>query len=72
MDEFEAERKWAEKQFLTELRDDFAMAAITGILAGKWGQMPQYRPEEAFADFAYRIADEMIKRRVKHVDNETK
>jgi len=72
MDEFEAERKWAEKQFLTELRDDFAMAAITGILAGKWGQMPQYRPEEAFADFAYRVADEMIKRRVKHVDNETK
>jgi hypothetical protein len=72
MDEFEAERKWAEKQFLTELRDDFAMAAITGILAGKWGQMPQYRPEEAFADFAYRIADEMIKRRVKHVDNESK
>ena len=72
MDEFEAERKWAEKQFLTELRDDFAMAAVTGILAGKWGQMPQYRPEEAFADFAYRVADEMIKRRVKHVDNETK
>lgn len=63
MDEFEAERKWAEKQFLTELRDDFAMAAITGILAGKWGQMPQYKPEEAFADFAYRIADAMLKRR---------
>lgn len=72
MDEFEAERKWAEKQFLTELRDDFAMAAITGILAGKWGQMPQYKPEEAFADFAYRIADEMIKRRSKHVDDESK
>ena len=72
MDEFEAERKWAEKQFLTGLRDDFAMAAITGILAGKWGQMPQYRPEEAFADFAYRIADEMIKRRTQDVDDETK
>jgi hypothetical protein len=43
-------------------RDDFAMAAITGILAGKWGQMPQYRPEEAFADFAYKMADAMIKR----------
>lgn len=43
-------------------RDDFAMAAITGILAGKWGQMPQYKPEEAFADFAYRVADAMIKR----------
>ena len=63
MDEFEAERAWAEKQFLTELRDDFAMSAITGILAGKWGQMPQYKPEEAFADFAFRVADEMMKRR---------
>ena len=72
MDEFEAERAWAEKQFLTELRDDFAMSAIAGILAGKWGQMPQYKPEEAFADFAYRVADEMIKRRSKHVDDEPK
>ena len=72
MDEFEAERAWAEKQFLTELRDDFAMSAIAGILAGKWGQMPQYKPEQAFADFAYRIADEMIKRRTQDVDNETK
>ena len=44
------------------LRDQFAMAAITGILAGKWGQMPQYKPEEAFADFAYRMADAMVKR----------
>ena len=44
------------------LRDEFAKAAITGILSGKWGQMPQYKPEEAFADFAYRVADEMIKR----------
>ncbi len=72
MDEFEAERAWAEKQFLTELRDDFAMSAIAGILAGKWGQMPQYKPEEAFADFAYRIADEMIKRRMQDVDDEVK
>ncbi|NDG19315.1 MAG: hypothetical protein EB117_13715 [Betaproteobacteria bacterium] len=47
------------------LRDEFAKAAITGILSGKWGQMPQYKPEEAFADFAYRVADEMIKRREK-------
>jgi hypothetical protein len=63
MSEFEAERAWAKKQFLSELRDEFAMSAITGILAGKWGQMPQYKPEEAFADFAYRIADAMLKRR---------
>ena len=45
------------------LRDEFAKAAITGILAGKWGQLPQYKPEEAFVDFAYRVADEMMKRR---------
>ena len=50
---------------LPDLRDQFAKAAITGILAGKWGQMPQYKPEEAFADFAFRVADEMIKRRKK-------
>jgi len=47
---------------LPSLRDQFAMAAITGILAGKWGQMPQYKPESAFADFAYKMADAMIKR----------
>jgi len=72
MDEFEAERAWAEKQFLAELRDDFAMSAISGILAGRWGQMPHRKPEEAFADFAYRIADEMIKRRMQDVDDEVK
>lgn len=72
MNEFEAERKWAEKQFLSELRDDFAMSAITGILAGRWGQMPHRKPEEAFADFAYRVADEMIKRRTQDVDDESK
>ena len=72
MDEFEAERKWAEQQFLSELRDDFAMSAITGILAGRWGQMPNRKPEEAFADFAYRVADAMIKRREQHVDDESK
>ena len=49
-----------------ELRDKFAMAAITGILAGKWGQLPQFKPEEAFANFAYRIADEMLKSREYH------
>ena len=43
-----------------KLRDEFAKAAITGILAGKWGQMPQYKPEEAFAEFAFRVADAMI------------
>jgi len=46
-----------------ELRDQFAMAAITGILAGRWGQMPNRKPEEAFADFAYRVAEAMLKRR---------
>ncbi len=46
-----------------ELRDQFAAAAITGILAGRWGQMPNRKPEEAFADFAYRVADAMLERR---------
>ncbi len=46
-----------------ELRDEFAKAAITGILAGRWGQMPNRKPEEAFADFAYRVADAMLERR---------
>lgn len=63
MNELEAERVWEERQSLSELRDEFAKAAITGILAGKWGQLPQYKPEEAFADFAFRVADEMMKRR---------
>ena len=57
-------REFAEAEAYEEnLRDDFAKAAITGILAGKWGQMPQFTPEQAFADFAYRVADEMMKRR---------
>jgi hypothetical protein len=72
MEDFEAEREWAREQFIAELRDDFAMSAITGILAGKWGQMPQYTPEAAFADFAYRIADEMIKRREQYVGTKSK
>ena len=46
-----------------ELRDRFAIAPITGILAGRWGQMPNRKPEEAFADFAYRVADAMLERR---------
>ncbi len=49
-----------------KLRDEFAKAAITGILAGRWGQMPHTSPEKAFADFAYRVADEMMKRRETH------
>jgi len=60
--------KWRDtisNEELLMLRDEFAKAAITGILSGKWGQMPQYKPEEAFADFAFRVADEMIKRRKK-------
>ena len=49
---------------LDKTRDEFAKAAITGILAGRWGQMPHRKPEEAFADFAYRVADAMLRRRV--------
>ena len=53
-----------------ELRDEFAKAAITGILAGKWGQMPQYKPEEAFASLAYIIADAMLIAREKQHGND--
>lgn len=52
------------EEFEEALRDEFAKAAITGILAGRWGQMPHRKPEEAFADFAYRVADAMLRRRV--------
>ena len=44
-----------------ELRDEFAKAAVTGILAGKWGQMPHTKAEDAFAEFAYIIADAMLR-----------
>jgi hypothetical protein len=46
-----------------ELRDYLAGQVITGIFAGKWGQVPSQKPEVAFADIAYLVADEMIKRR---------
>jgi Mg2+/Co2+ transporter CorC len=52
------------EEYEENLRDEFAKAAITGILAGRWGQMPHRKPEDAFADFAYRVADAMLRRRV--------
>lgn len=51
-----------------QLRDHFAAAVITGLFSGKWGQMPHRKPEEAFADIAYLVADEMLKRREKSYD----
>jgi Mg2+/Co2+ transporter CorC len=60
------------EEFEEALRDEFAKAAITGILAGRWGQMPNRKPEDAFADFAYRVADAMLRRREQDVDNESK
>jgi hypothetical protein len=63
-------REFAEAEAYEEnLRDRFAAAAITGILAGKWGQMPQYKPEEAFANLAYIIADAMLIAREKQNGN---
>ncbi len=43
------------------LRDEFAMAALTGIVGGYWGteQMSGLGPSE-FADEAYQIADAML------------
>ena len=43
---------------IPSLRDRFAMAVITGILAGR-----ETFYEDAFADVAYKIADAMLKRR---------
>ena len=63
-------KEFAEAEAYEEnLRDRFAAAAITGILAGKWGQMPQYKPEEAFANLAYIIADAMLIAREKQHGN---
>jgi hypothetical protein len=63
-------KEFAEAEAYEEnLRDRFAAAAITGILAGKWGQMPQYKPEEAFASLAYIIADAMLIAREKQHGN---
>ena len=63
-------KEFAEAEAYEEnLRDRFAAAAITGILAGKWGQMPQYKPEEAFANLAYIIADAMLIAREKQNGN---
>lgn len=45
------------------MRDYFAGQVITGIFAGNWGQIPSQKPEVAFADIAYLVADEMMKRR---------
>ena len=53
-----------------KLRAEFAKAAITGILAGKWGQMPQYKPEEAFAEFSFKVADAMIVAMLKRRDQD--
>ena len=47
------------------LRDHFAAAVITGIFAGKWGQVPNQKPEVAFAEIAFLVADEMLKARMK-------
>ena len=55
-----------------QLRDQFAAAVITGLFAGKWGQMPYRKPEEAFADIAYLVADEMLKRREVNHDSTNK
>ena len=64
-------REFAEAEAYEEnLRDRFAAAAITGILAGKWGQMPHTKAEDAFANFAYIIADAMLIAREKQHGND--
>ena len=56
----------------SELRDEFAKAAITGILANSYFTEHIKYPEKTFSDFAYRVADAMLKRRVQDVDDESK
>ena len=64
-------REFAEAEAYEEnLRDEFAKAAITGILAGTWGQMPHTKAEDAFANFAYIIADAMLIAREKQHGND--
>lgn len=66
-------RRGLYKEFQMEddkLRDEFAKAAITGILAGRWGNLPHRKPEEAFAEFAWLIANEMLKRRSQWTSND--
>ena len=46
MNELEAERVWAEKQSLSELRDEFAKAAITGILRVSGGSCHSTNPKK--------------------------
>ena len=54
--EVQKDKEEAEKLRLDELRDDFAMAALTGELAG-----PRAISLNSLARECYRIADEMMK-----------
>lgn len=52
-----------DKQFLQRnMRDRFAMAALTGYVASFTAGTTTPDPDR-LADFAYRVADEMLKRR---------
>jgi|688.fasta_scaffold309453_5 hypothetical protein len=48
----------------SELRDEFAKAAITGILANSEYTGYSKHPEKTFSNLAYRVADAMLRRRV--------
>lgn len=53
----------AEKaQARAELRDRFAMAALTGLLASRNPQSPRFHPEDDAA-YVYAVADAMLKAR---------
>ena len=54
----EAERKQAR----AELRDRFAMAALTGIMASRDPRSPRFHPEDDAA-YVYAVADAMLKAR---------
>ena len=60
------------EQYEKNLRDEFAKAAITGILANSDYTEYCKHPEKTFSNLAYRVADAMLKRRIQDVDDESK
>ena len=66
-------KDFAEAEAFEEaLRDEFAKAAITGILANSDYTEYCKHPEKTFSNLAYRVADAMLKRRIQDVDDESK
>lgn len=52
----------ARKQARAELRDRFAMAALTGMMASRDSHSPRFHPEDDAA-YVYAVADAMLRAR---------